>query len=141
MSRRIPGSERQLRRLIWRKTMYARSLPAKWAVNSRTYSPLASAFALSCGTQARVKSGDGAPSWTLMATCPAMATVRRCWRTGSERDCGSGIQLIEQRLRFLQIECIEAFGEPAVEREHQSRSMANLACILERPVSVGERGL
>ena len=47
---------------------------------------------------------------------PRRAILNSCAATksGQCRDCGSGIQLIEQRLRFLQIECIEALGEPAV---------------------------
>ena len=53
--------------------------------------------------------------------------------SGQCRDCGSGIQLIEQRLRFLQIECIEALGEPAVDRSEEIAGLIPLALIAPEP--------
>ena len=38
-------------------------------------------------------------------------------------------QLVEQRLRFLQIKRVEAFGEPAVDRSKQFASLLRLALI------------
>jgi hypothetical protein len=52
---------------------------------------------------------------------------------GSVEIAGSGIQLIEQRLRFLQIECIEALGEPAVERREKLVGFLPLALIAPEP--------
>jgi hypothetical protein len=53
--------------------------------------------------------------------------LRRC-RIAPEVN-EKGIQLIEQRLRFLQIECIEAFGEPAVDRSEKIAGFAPLALV------------
>ena len=39
----------------------------------------------------------------------------------------SGRQLFEQRLRLLQIERVEAFGEPAVDRSKQFARLLHLA--------------
>ena len=39
----------------------------------------------------------------------------------------SGVQLIEQRLRLFQIERLEAFGEPAIDRGEEIASRITLA--------------
>src|SRR4029077_16912062 len=49
------------------------------------------------------------------------------------------IQLIEQRLRFLQIECIEALGEPAVYRSEEIAGFA-LAALLPHQPRIARRG-
>src|SRR4029077_21024970 len=54
-------------------------------------------------------------------------------KSGQCRDCGSGIQLIEQRLRFLQIERIEALGEPAVDRRDKITSLIPFALVTPQP--------
>jgi hypothetical protein len=54
-------------------------------------------------------------------------------KSGQCRDCGSGIQLIEQRLRFLQIECIEALGEPVVDRSEKLTGRILLTLIAPEP--------
>ena len=48
---------------------------------------------------------------------------------GVFRSCWSGVQLIEQSLGLLQIERVEAFGEPAVDRREQSAGLRVLALI------------
>jgi hypothetical protein len=45
----------------------------------------------------------------------------------------SGAQFIEQRLRLLQIERIEAFGEPALDRSEKLASLFPLALIAPEP--------
>jgi hypothetical protein len=47
----------------------------------------------------------------------------------SSIDSLSGVQLIEQRLSLLQIEGVEAFGEPAVDRSEKVASFVPLALI------------
>jgi hypothetical protein len=54
-------------------------------------------------------------------------------KSGQYRDCGSGIQLIEQRLRFLQIEGVEAFGKPTVDRSEKIARLFPLALIAPEP--------
>jgi hypothetical protein len=54
-------------------------------------------------------------------------------KSGQFRDCGSGIQLIEQRLRFLQIERVEAFGKPAEDRSEKLASLIPLTLIAPEP--------
>src|SRR5271155_4477312 len=45
----------------------------------------------------------------------------------------SGMQLIQQRLRLLQIERVEAFGEPAVDRSEQFTSLLPFPLITPQP--------
>jgi hypothetical protein len=45
----------------------------------------------------------------------------------------SGVQLLEQRLRLLQIERVETFGEPAVDRSEQIEGLIPLALIAPEP--------
>ena len=45
----------------------------------------------------------------------------------------SGVQLVKQRLGVLQIERVEAFGEPAVERSERIAGLIPLALIALEP--------
>ena len=45
----------------------------------------------------------------------------------------SGVQLIEQRLGLLQIERVEAFGEPAIHRREKLAGLIPLALIASEP--------
>jgi hypothetical protein len=42
-------------------------------------------------------------------------------------------QLIEQRLRFFEILCVEAFGEPAVDREEEVAGFRVAALVAAEP--------
>ena len=44
-------------------------------------------------------------------------------KLGRFRNCWSGAQFIEQSLGLLQIECVEAFGEPAIDRSEKIASL------------------
>jgi hypothetical protein len=57
----------------------------------------------------------------------------QCDRTPVVRNWWSGVQFIEQRLRFLQIECIEALGEPAVDRSEKLAGRILLTLIAPEP--------
>ena len=57
----------------------------------------------------------------------------RCNKSGQCRDCGSGVQLIEQRLGLLQIERVEAFGEPAIDWGEKIAGLIPLALIAPEP--------
>ena len=50
-------------------------------------------------------------------------------KTGAAFNCCSGAQLIEQLLRLLQIERVEAFGKPAKDRSGRFASLLRLALI------------
>jgi hypothetical protein len=45
----------------------------------------------------------------------------------------SGVQIIKQRLRLLQVERVEAFGKPAVHRSEQFACLIPLALIAPEP--------
>jgi hypothetical protein len=47
------------------------------------------------------------------------------------------VQLTEQRLRFPQIERIEPFGEPAVDRSEQFASLLHLALVAPEACEAG----
>ena len=49
------------------------------------------------------------------------------------RNSLSGVQLVEQRLRLLQIERVEAFGEPAIDRGEKIAGLIPLALIALEP--------
>jgi hypothetical protein len=63
------------------------------------------------------------PVFTQVQTfrCVALSDVKGQQQTHALQQSGlfrnwlSGVQLIEQRLRLLQIERVEAFGEPAID--------------------------
>ena len=57
-----------------------------------------------------------------------------CARPGCRRDERSQVgQLVEQRLSLFQIERVEAFGEPAVDRSEQIAGLLPLALIAPEP--------
>ena len=49
----------------------------------------------------------------------AIFGLMRCNKVGGHRNSFSGIQLVEQRLGLLQVERVEAFGEPAIDRSEK----------------------
>jgi hypothetical protein len=49
-----------------------------------------------------------------------------CWRIGSR-------QLVEQRLRLFQVGCVEAFGEPAVDRREKIAAFGVAALVAAKP--------
>ena len=51
----------------------------------------------------------------------------------------SGVLLIEQRLRFLQIERVEAFGEPAIDRSEKRAGRIPFALIAPQPRDANRR--
>ena len=59
--------------------------------------------------------------------------LMRCNKIGAVSDYESGVQLIEQRLGLLQIERVEAFGEPAVDRSEKIAGLIPLALIAPEP--------
>jgi hypothetical protein len=62
--------------------------------------------------------------------------TRRLLSQGSERPFRnwlSGVQLIKQRLRLFQVERVEAFGEPAVDRREKIASFLPFALIAPEP--------
>jgi hypothetical protein len=63
----------------------------------------------------------------------------RCNKVGKCRDCGSGIQLVDESLGLLQIERVEAVGEPAVNRSKQFVELA--AACFERASRYDLRGV
>ena len=58
-------------------------------------------------------------------------------KSGQCRDCGSGIQLIKQRLRLLQIERVEPFGKPAVNRSEKLASLIPFPLVAPEPAEAG----
>jgi len=54
-------------------------------------------------------------------------------KSGRFRNCLSGVQLVEQSLGLLQIERVEAFGEPAVDRSEEIVGLLPLALIAPEP--------
>jgi hypothetical protein len=63
------------------------------------------------------------------------AWIRFCGHPGSQQAPfdGSRRQFVEQRLGLFQIECIVAFGEPAVDRSEQITGLLPLALIAPEP--------
>ena len=60
--------------------------------------------------------------------------MRACARHGCRRDEPlSTSKLVEHRLSLLQIERVEAFGEPAVDRSEQFASLLRLALVAPEP--------
>jgi hypothetical protein len=49
------------------------------------------------------------------------------------RNSLSGMQFVEQRLGFLQIAHVEAFGEPAIDRSEQLASLLGFALVAPEP--------
>jgi hypothetical protein len=133
----------------------ARATPARWAARASCRSTLARPTAGSkaedqepsaAGGRARGGGGLGlqAPATLKSDALPPIATkpaTRQDGRkvplpdscaateSGQCRDCGSGIQLIEQRLRFLQIERVKPFGKPAVDWSEKIASLIPLALV------------
>ena len=64
------------------------------------------------------------PSHTSGAAMGRQPNSCAAANSGPFRNCLSGVQLIEQRLGLLQIERVEAFGEPAVDRREQIAGLA-----------------
>ena len=54
-------------------------------------------------------------------------------KSGQCRDCGSGIQLIEQPLSLLEIARVETFGKPAADRSEKIAGLIPLALIAPEP--------
>ena len=63
--------------------------------------------------------------------------ARRAWRPF--RNCSSGVQLVEQRLGLLQVERVEAFGEPAEDRSQKFAGLVPLALITPEPCEAHRR--
>jgi hypothetical protein len=132
MSRRTPCSEHQLRRLIWRKTMYAITGITGKVGGELAHNPLASAFAVSCGTQARVKSvaimssGSRPPS-ALRISGPAI----RCDVLPRSNACISGSFLY--RLDQLS-------NEPSIAHVERSESVLRVGQTIRSPSSTGRSG-
>ena len=45
----------------------------------------------------------------------------------------SGVQLVEQRLGFLQVESVESFGEPTIDRSEKIVGLISLSLIAPEP--------
>src|ERR1700733_4532097 len=64
-----------------------------------------------------------------------MSTPSRSWAHGEIRKSAAttSCQLIQQRLRVLQVRRIETFGEPVVDRTEQIASFCTLALVAPEP--------
>jgi len=63
----------------------------------------------------------------------ATSRLMHCNKIGWFRNWSSGMQRVEQRLGLLQIERVEAFGEPAVKRSKKIASRIPFALIAPKP--------
>jgi hypothetical protein len=64
---------------------------------------------------------------------------RRFWSKRPFRNWWSGLQLIEQRLGLLQIECVETFGKPTVDRREKIAGIIVLALSMPMASEVERR--
>ena len=91
------------------------------------------------GMRCRLSPTADVPSHTSGAAMGPLREIHWPLDRGRLRNWLSGIQLIEQRLRFLQIECIEALGEPAVHRREKVAGFGALALVAPQLRQQGRR--
>ena len=72
-----------------------------------------------CPRNVRFAPNFGHIAATRPTTQGAIFGLMRCNKVGGHRNSFSGIQLVEQRLGLLQVERVEAFGEPAIDRSEK----------------------